>query len=160
MAAMLTEMHRTIGESNGTTQLALPPTEKSQVSTAGVRPARRTSRAALCLSMRDRPSTVQHGCPFAEHLDSAGFDRMLRWALQFMNEKEMNYQLETSIVNWTAQIKEILKADPEEDLKANRHVGPKVEVNFWKYKSHKCRLCAERRRRRRITTWPRSPRPT
>ena len=43
--------------------------------------------------------------------------------------------IHAAIVNWTAQIKDILKADPEEDLKAQRHVGPKVEIEFWRFKA-------------------------
>ena len=52
-----------------------------------------------------------------------------------MDEKERMYQLETSIITWTRQIKDILKADPEEELKAGKHVGPDVEVEFWIYKA-------------------------
>ena len=52
-----------------------------------------------------------------------------------MDEKERTYQLETSIITWTRQIKDILKADPEEELKAGKHVGPDIEVEFWRYKA-------------------------
>ena len=50
-------------------------------------------------------------------------------------EQERVHELENSIIVWTRQIKNILKADPEQQLKAGKHVGPEVEVNFWKFKS-------------------------
>ena len=54
---MLANIHKTIGESNGTTQLPMPPMEASPL----------------------------------------------------MDEKEKNYQLETSIVDWAHQIRYVLK---------------------------------------------------
>eukprot|EP01052_Picozoa_sp_SAG31_P084608 SAG31_NODE_44955_length_260_cov_1.291925_1_plen_60_part_01 len=44
--------------------------------------------------------------------------------------------LETSIITWTRQIKDVLKADSEEDLRAGKHVGPDVEIAFWQYKAN------------------------
>ena len=80
---MLANIHRTIGESHGTTQLPLPSTETSPL----------------------------------------------------MDEKEKNYQLETSVVDWAHQIKNILKLDPESELKAGNDVGPTVEIEFWRHKA-------------------------
>ena len=50
-------------------------------------------------------------------------------------DQDRVHELENSIIVWTRQIKNILKADPEQELKAGRHVGPEVEVEFWKFKS-------------------------
>ena len=85
MQKMLDNMTITIGESEGTTKLPLPP----------------------------------------EGGDSASMD-----------EKEHVYLLETSLITWARQIKEILKADPEQELKqGNNTAGPEVEIRFWSYKA-------------------------
>jgi dynein heavy chain, axonemal len=39
--------------------------------------------------------------------------------------------LESCVVTWTKQIKNVLKSDPDEPLKSGLHVGPETEVNFW-----------------------------
>jgi dynein heavy chain, axonemal len=39
--------------------------------------------------------------------------------------------LESCVVTWTKQIKNVLKSDPDEPLKHGLHVGPETEVNFW-----------------------------
>ena len=37
-----------------------------------------------------------------------------------------------AVVTWTHQIKNVLKMDPEAALKTSTHVGPAVEIDFWK----------------------------
>ena len=67
-----------------------------------------------------------------------------------MDEKERTYQLETSIITWTRQIKDILKADPEEELKAGKHVGPDVEVAYWEYQANNLNAISEQLKGARI----------
>lgn len=43
--------------------------------------------------------------------------------------------LESTVVTWTKQIKDVLKQDPETQLKLGLHPTPDVEVLFWKKKS-------------------------
>lgn len=43
--------------------------------------------------------------------------------------------MEHSIIHWTRQIKNVLKQDPESELKNGKHPNPLVEINFWKNKS-------------------------
>lgn len=43
--------------------------------------------------------------------------------------------LESTVVTWTKQIKDVLKQDPETQLKLGLHPTPDVEVLFWKEKS-------------------------
>ena len=43
--------------------------------------------------------------------------------------------LETAIVTWTKQIKNVLKLDPEHALKKGDHPGPLAEIEFWDAKS-------------------------
>jgi dynein heavy chain len=44
--------------------------------------------------------------------------------------------LESSIITWTKQIKNVLKQDPEEQLKLGFHPTPDVEILFWKNKAN------------------------
>ena len=39
--------------------------------------------------------------------------------------------LETAVVTWTRQIKNVLKQDPEQVLKSGSHPGPLEELAFW-----------------------------
>jgi len=43
--------------------------------------------------------------------------------------------LESAVVTWTRQIKNVLKTDPEAALKDGQHPGPLVEVDFWTAKA-------------------------
>ena len=43
--------------------------------------------------------------------------------------------LEASIVTWTRQIKNVLKQDPESQMKRSFHPSPVIEIEFWKKKS-------------------------
>ena len=44
--------------------------------------------------------------------------------------------LESSIITWTKQIKNVLKQDPEAQLKLGFHPTPDVEILFWKNKAN------------------------
>ena len=46
-------------------------------------------------------------------------------------DKERVYVLETAVVLWTKQIKNVLKLDPEIVLKNSSHPGPLAELKFW-----------------------------
>eukprot|EP00759_Apiculatamorpha_spiralis_P055577 PhF_6_TR7845/c0_g1_i1/m.11422/K10408/DNAH; dynein heavy chain, axonemal len=54
-------------------------------------------------------------------------------------DKDLLYQLETSIVSWTQQIKAAMKRNPEEMLEEAKrgaeHPGPMMEIEFWKQKA-------------------------
>ena len=43
--------------------------------------------------------------------------------------------LEGSVVTWTRQIKNVLKTDPENLLKAQEHPGPLAQIKFWEAKA-------------------------
>ena len=43
--------------------------------------------------------------------------------------------LETAVVTWTRQIKNVLKLDPEQVLKSGTHPGPLEEIEFWEKKA-------------------------
>jgi dynein heavy chain len=54
---------------------------------------------------------------------------------RLIDEKDRIFYLENCVVQWTAQIKQIMQADPEEKLKEGVHVGPEYEVEFWRFKA-------------------------
>eukprot|EP00667_Euglena_gracilis_P000150 EG_transcript_150 len=45
--------------------------------------------------------------------------------------KDVVHLLESTVVEWTAQIKTVLAQDPEQELNSGSHPGPLVEVSFW-----------------------------
>ena len=49
-------------------------------------------------------------------------------------DKERVHVLETAVITWTKQIKNVLKLDPEMSLKMG-HPGPMAELEFWSAKS-------------------------
>ena len=51
------------------------------------------------------------------------------------SSKERIYLLESAIITWTKQIRNVLKQDPERMLKAGVHPTPDVEITFWKNKA-------------------------
>mmetsp|Transcript_13737 Transcript_13737/g.31794 ORF Transcript_13737/g.31794 Transcript_13737/m.31794 type:complete len:4493 (-) Transcript_13737:49-13527(-) len=46
-------------------------------------------------------------------------------------DKDRVHVLESAVVMWTRQIKNVLKMDPEALLKAGQNSGPQVELEFW-----------------------------
>ena len=50
-------------------------------------------------------------------------------------DKERVHVLETAVVTWTKQIKNVLKLDPEQVLKSGSHPGPMAELDFWASKA-------------------------
>eukprot|EP01135_Chromosphaera_perkinsii_P000864 Nk52_evm27s152 gene=Nk52_evmTU27s152 len=51
------------------------------------------------------------------------------------SDKEKIHVLESAIVNWTKQIKGLLKLDPESLVKGGKNPGPLAEVDFWSSKA-------------------------
>ena len=47
------------------------------------------------------------------------------------HDKDSVHVLETSIVAWTHQIKDVLQLDPETTLKGGGNPGPQAELDFW-----------------------------
>jgi dynein heavy chain len=47
------------------------------------------------------------------------------------HDKDSVHVLETAVVAWTRQIKDVLRLDPETVLKGGGHPGPMAEVDFW-----------------------------
>eukprot|EP00961_Rhodomonas_salina_P105516 1420618-Rhodomonas_salina.1 len=47
------------------------------------------------------------------------------------HDKDSVHVLETAVVAWTRQIKDVLRLDPETVLKSGSHPGPSAEVDFW-----------------------------
>ena len=52
------------------------------------------------------------------------------------NRKDRVHLLEGCIVTWTAQIKNVLKQEPEHALSLPGNPGPLVELEFWSVKAH------------------------
>jgi len=52
-----------------------------------------------------------------------------------VHNKERIYLLESAVVTWTKQIRNILKQDPEMMLKQGQHPTPDAEIAFWKRKA-------------------------
>jgi len=51
------------------------------------------------------------------------------------HDKESVHILESSIISWTAQIKEVLVKDPEQRMLEGLHPGPDEELEFWSSKA-------------------------
>ena len=51
------------------------------------------------------------------------------------SSKDKAHILESSIITWTRQIKNVLKQDPESALKAGNNPDPLTEIEFWKNKA-------------------------
>ena len=51
------------------------------------------------------------------------------------HDKDSVHVLETAVVAWTRQIKDVLRLDPETVLKGGGHPGPMAEVDFWQNKA-------------------------
>lgn len=51
------------------------------------------------------------------------------------SSKDKAHILETAIIHWQKQIKNVLKQDPENSLKDGAHPLPTTEIDFWKNKS-------------------------
>jgi len=49
--------------------------------------------------------------------------------------KDKAHVYESSIITWTKQIKNVLKLEPEQALKAGNNPGPLTELDFWKHKA-------------------------
>ena len=47
---------------------------------------------------------------------------------------ELLYQLESAVVNWSHQVNDVLKHDSAQPLIDGEHVGPLIELDFWKAK--------------------------
>ena len=50
-------------------------------------------------------------------------------------DKDLIHNLESAVVTWTRQIKQVLKMDPEQLLKDGSNPGPLVELEFWENKA-------------------------
>lgn len=50
-------------------------------------------------------------------------------------DKDRVHVLESAVVMWTRQIKNVLKMDPEALLKQGQNSGPQVEIEFWTSKA-------------------------
>jgi len=60
------------------------------------------------------------------------------------SSKDKATLLESAIVHWTKQIKNVLKRDPEMVLKTGDHPGPLSELEFWQNKSEDLQsICAQ-----------------
>lgn len=51
------------------------------------------------------------------------------------SSKDKAHILETAIIHWQKQIKNVLKQDPENSLKSGAHPLPTTEIEFWRSKS-------------------------
>eukprot|EP01036_Dinobryon_divergens_P059149 gene59149-78926_t len=67
--------------------------------------------------------------------NSFGQKREIGNSIDPSEKQETQYQihaLESAIITWTKQIKNILKQDPESVLLKQVHPGPSAEIEFWK----------------------------
>jgi len=51
------------------------------------------------------------------------------------HDKDRVHSLESAVVTWTRQIKNILKQDPENHLQNSQSMGPQMEIEFWQKKA-------------------------
>ena len=51
------------------------------------------------------------------------------------SSKDKTHVLETAIIHWTKQIRNVLKQDPENALKSGNNPGPLTEIDFWQKQS-------------------------
>ena len=51
------------------------------------------------------------------------------------NSSHLVHSLESAIINWTRQIKNVLKLDPQNILISGNNPGPLAEIEFWKSKA-------------------------
>ena len=65
-------------------------------------------------------------------------------------DKERVHVLETAVVTWTKQIKNVLKLDPEHILKLGSHPGPLAELEFWDSKAKHLKSIMEQLQGERI----------
>ena len=59
------------------------------------------------------------------------------------HDKDSVHVLETSVIAWTQQIKDILRLEPENVLNGDAHPGPTAEIEFWDNKSKNLNLVHE-----------------
>ena len=50
-------------------------------------------------------------------------------------DKDKAHVIESSIITWTKQIKNVLKLEPEQALKQGNNPGPLTEIDFWENKA-------------------------
>lgn len=56
-------------------------------------------------------------------------------SVPIVHNKERIFLMESAVITWTKQIRNILKQDPEMKLKQGQHPTPDVEIDFWKRKA-------------------------
>mmetsp|Transcript_16431 Transcript_16431/g.11591 ORF Transcript_16431/g.11591 Transcript_16431/m.11591 type:complete len:86 (-) Transcript_16431:13052-13309(-) len=66
------------------------------------------------------------------------------------SSKDKSHNLETAIIHWSKQIKNVLKQDPETSLKNGNHPDPLTELKFWENKSANLNSICEQLNQERI----------
>jgi dynein heavy chain len=51
------------------------------------------------------------------------------------DNKTVLHSLETAVIDWAHQIKDVIKSDSATPLEQGHHVGPMVELDFWAAKA-------------------------
>lgn len=69
--------------------------------------------------------------PTLRFLANAGIDSLDAAEVVAAEDHDRIHILESCVVTWTKQIKNVLKSDPDEPLKLGQHPGPEAELNFW-----------------------------
>lgn len=66
------------------------------------------------------------------------------------SSKDKAHILESAIITWTRQIKNVLKQDPESALKGGQDPDPLVEIDFWKNKAENLNSIYDQLQKERI----------
>eukprot|EP00904_Undaria_pinnatifida_P003150 jgi/Undpi1/12836/HiC_scaffold_7.g02503.m1 len=94
-------------------------------------------RGVTCLPLPPDPRVLADSCVERQKDNSdagaSGMDRE-------KDNKEMIHVLESALITWTKQIKNVLKQEPEESFSSaadgsSRHPGPLEELEFWEQKA-------------------------
>ena len=115
MHKFVANLYVTIGLTKGKTLLPLPPKDLSAAASAAGKDGDGKDAAAA----KEQASTSASG-------GGGG---------QKGRDKDYIHNLESAVVTWTRQIKQVLKMDPEHLLKDESNPGPLVELEFWENKA-------------------------
>jgi dynein heavy chain, axonemal len=113
-----------IGQIKGQTMLPLP---------AGVQ---QSTCFLLCSSASTYPCWLSLHLKQTQGNICSDIDKLDPEQVALAEDHDKIHILESCVVTWTKQIKNVLKADPDEPLKSGLHPGPETELDFWKERAN------------------------
>lgn len=135
----------TVGLAKGQTLLPVPPVGVNKKTKGGG--SAKSSHDSDARSIR--PSDARSVRPSNESVRSSVMPRLTKFSEvsesvasatmavppTSQNDAEMIHVVESAVVLWTHQIKNVLRTDPEQPLKDGHNPGPIAEIEFWKKKA-------------------------